>query len=99
MTKKQEIVSIQQEGDCVVFNFVSSWYQEDIMSLSTKIFESLPTIKIIEKIEGADRVNIRFLWLEKYCFSLNFDYYSQSCWVEGEDDSSKMQLNKLTIGC
>ena len=96
MLVKQMITSIQQENGSIIFHFSCYWYQEDIEILSNKIFDNLPEVTIIENIEGADRVNIRFLWQGKYYYSLNFDYYSQSIWIEGEDETSNTELKALT---
>jgi len=92
---KQVIASIQLGDEQIVFHFIEFWYQEDIGSLSAKVLAYLSQVRILETIQGADRENIRFTWQMKYYFSLNFDCYSQSCWLEGEDDVSKEQLKQL----
>jgi hypothetical protein len=94
-TTQQSVASIQQSDNCVTFKFLCFWYQEDIEFLKAKVFDNLPVITVLEVIEGADRVNIRFVWQNKSYFSLNFDCYSQSCWIEGEDVVSTQQLGSL----
>ncbi|MBU2895009.1 DUF3630 family protein [Colwellia sp. D2M02] len=71
----------------LLFSYQKQWFQEDIETLSTDVFSKLAEFTIIEKIQGADRENIRFSW-EKRHFILNFDCYSQSCWIEGGDQQS-----------
>ncbi|MFT5756009.1 MAG: hypothetical protein ACI9LM_000721 [Alteromonadaceae bacterium] len=63
------------------------WYQEDVDELMTKVFQALGEVNIIENMQGADRTNIRFNYKTRH-FSLNFECYSQSCWVEPEDELS-----------
>jgi len=92
---KQVIASIQLGDEQIVFHFIEFWYQEDIGSLSVKVLAYLSQVRILETIQGADRENIRFTWQMKYYFSLNFDCYSQSCWLEGEDEESNKQLKHL----
>jgi hypothetical protein len=53
-------------------------------------------VVIQDKIIGADRENIRFSWKDCY-FVLNFDYYSQSCWIEGQDSASTQELATLHL--
>lgn len=92
---KQAIKSLQLRKAHIVFHFACFWYQDDIESLAGKILTNSPHVRIVESIQGADRENIRFVWHEKYYFTLNFDCYSQSCWVEGEDEISNQQLKDL----
>lgn len=94
-TSKQALASIQLINEQVAFIFVEYWYQEDIDSLSAKVLAYLLQAKVLETVKGADRENVRFIWQMKYHFSLNFDCYSQSCWLEGEDEVSKLQLEQL----
>ena len=97
MKAKQAIESIQLGSDHIAFLFACFWYHEDVELLSGKIFNSLSSIRVLEVIEGADRCNTRFVWQEQYYFSLSFDCYSQSCWLEGEDEVSNEQLKRLNI--
>jgi hypothetical protein len=91
----QAIAAIKYEQGYIVFYFHSFWYQEEIKFLSEQLLSSLSTIQLLETIAGADRENIRFIWQINYYFSLNFDCYSQSCWLEGEDEKSHEQLVRL----
>ena len=99
VNSKQVLTSFQLERGHVSFTFSGFWYQEDITRLSEQVFISLPQVNIVETISGADRENIRLSWQGIYHFSLNFDYYSQSCWLEGEDETSNEKLENLKCAC
>lgn len=71
------------------------WHQEDVKSFYESLFSLVENIVIKEVISGADRENIRFLWQQRYDFVLNFDCYSQSCWLEAENEFSERQLLAL----
>ncbi len=92
-THHVNIHSVKLGDNCVEIYFEPVWYQEDIKSLQQVIFLSLDNVRIQEKISGADRENIRFVWQEQHYFILNFDCYSQSCWLEGQDEQSSDYLS------
>lgn len=86
-------------------NFSHNWYQEDISDLATSIIDTLKTVLIIEKTTGADREYYRLQWQDEY-FYLNFEYYSQSCWIEHEITPKisllthmQQQLSPATVNC
>ena len=89
------IVSIEHRSDHLVVFYSNEWYQEDIEYLYFQLFSSLKNWNIQERILGADRECFRFSWQDSYHFTLNFDYYSQSCWIEGVDDKSISQIMSL----
>jgi len=80
--------------DHLNINFKEEWYQEEISALIELIISPIMPIVIQEKSMGADRENIRFCWDAHY-FVLNFDYYSQSSWIEGQDQASTDYLTIL----
>ncbi|TMM45624.1 DUF3630 family protein [Colwellia ponticola] len=90
----QYVKSLTYEVSYLSVIFKNEWCQEDISVLTTLLFHNINVISIQEKIIGADRENIRFSW-ENYAFVLSFDCYSQSCWIEGQDDTSTAQLKVL----
>jgi len=96
---QQAIASMQLENSHIAFYFACFWYQEDIEQLTESILTNLSKIQVLETIQGADRENVRFHWHEKFYFVLNFDCYSQSCWLEGEDEKSIEQLKHLMTEC
>jgi hypothetical protein len=87
----QTIESVKKLPDILTISFQNVWFQEDIELLTKLVFTPLVTVNIQEKILGADRENIRFIW-QDHCFILNFDCYSQSCWLEGQDSQSSQFL-------
>lgn len=85
----QQLITAITNDNIIDIRFKAMWYQEDIPQLATLIFAKLPNVNIIEKQLGADRETYRLNFDTNYLI-LNFDYYSQSCWLEPEsvnDDS------------
>ncbi|WP_246129131.1 DUF3630 family protein [Colwellia demingiae] len=96
VTTPQSLESLTYQVDHLNVTFIKDWYQENIATLIDLLFLPIMPVTIQEKIIGADRENIRFRWENNY-FVLNFDYYSQSCWIEGQDSSSTEQLPTLHL--
>ena len=92
---KLAITSVKIESQHVGISFDDIWYQEDIDVIQQSLLTIVKETKVVEKILGADRENIRFIWKNQYHFVLNFDCYSQSCWLEAEDDLSSKNLLSL----
>jgi hypothetical protein len=92
---KHEINSVSLEAKLIGISFDTFWYQEDIDVLQQYILRIIGKTKLVENILGADRVNIRFVWKNDYNFVLNFDCYSQSCWLESENELSYAGLSPL----
>jgi hypothetical protein len=90
----QDIKLIENTPEYLNITFTFSWYQEDIYDLIKLIFKPIMPLNIQESILGADRENIRFKW-HQYYFVVNFECYSQSCWIEGQDEQSKAYLLTL----
>ena len=86
----QKVISAMTTDNIIDVRFSESWYQEDIAALSTLIFSLLPDVIVIEKQLGADRETYR-LNIENNYVVLNFDYYSQSCWLEPESERDNLQ--------
>lgn len=99
------ITSIKLDTQHIIIDVDDFWYQEDIDIIQKNIFSFLVNTNVLENIIGADRQNIRFSWQTQYNFILNFDCYSQSCWLEAENELSKGQLPnlmnelKIILGC
>lgn len=96
LTALQSLESLTYQIDHLNVTFKHQWYQENIEALIALLFLPIIPVAIQEKIIGADRENIRFSWDDCY-FVLNFDYYSQSCWIEGQDSASTEQLATLHL--
>ncbi len=93
-SSEKNIKTVVKFSELLTISFDDNWFQEDIETLIELVFKPLMPVNIQEKILGADRENIRFTWRQHY-FILNFDYYSQSCWIEGQDDKSNEHLDAL----
>lgn len=93
-TTLQSLQSLTYQIDHLNVAFKNNWYQDNITALIDLLFLPILPVIIQERIIGADRENIRFSWGDCY-FVLNFDCYSQSCWVEGQDSASTQQLTTL----
>ena len=76
--------------------FVESWFQEEIDMLVGIVMARMIGSGIIEHLQGADRESIRFNW-DGHFFVLNFEYYSQSCWIESESSQGQHLLTTLQI--
>lgn len=85
---------VENKGDFIQISFTKSWAQEDITQMVDHVLLSVSQIQIQEKNIGADREDVRFSWQGSY-FILNFDCYSQSCWIEGQDSASTENLTSL----
>jgi hypothetical protein len=69
-------------------SFTNDWYQENIINLAELVFEKLDHCQTIERVSGADKEYYRFMWSE-HRFIVNFECYSQSCWIENEVEISE----------
>jgi hypothetical protein len=96
LTASQSIESLTYQDDYLNVKFNNDWYQDNISQLIELLFPPINPIIIQEKIIGADRENIRFSWNDCY-FVLNFEYYSQSCWIEGQNNNSLQPLMDLHL--
>lgn len=96
LTASQSLESLTYQEDYLNVKFKNDWYQDDISHLIELLFFPIKPVSIQEKIIGADRENIRFSWNDCY-FVLNFEYYSQSCWIEGQDSENIQQLMDLHL--
>ena len=84
MHSKIQLASIYTiNKNSLQINFIDRWHQEDIKSLTSFILNHLKAHHVIEVISGADREYCRFEWQKDY-FVLNFECYSESCWIENE---------------
>lgn len=85
---------IENNHKYIDIRFSTDWYQENINDLIELLFDPIMPLNIQESIIGADRVNVRFEW-QQHHFVVNFEFYSQSCWIEGQDELSKQYLLTL----
>ncbi len=87
-----QTVNLIDEKITILFN--QNWFQEDITILSPLLLDNISNHQIVERIQGADRESIRFRWQDAD-FILNFDFYSQSCWICPQDRVSILKILPL----
>lgn len=63
--------------------FQQDFDYDDVDTLAECVMSKFTDYKVIEVIPGADRMNYRIYWANNN-FVLNFEVYSQSCWLEVE---------------
>ncbi len=88
------VQSINFADEQIAILFDQNWFQEDIIMLRQLLLSKIPDHQVKEVILGADRENIRFLWVSAE-FVLNFDFYSQSCWICAQDEISTPKIQSL----
>jgi len=82
------------DNNVVIITWQQHWYQEEIDNLVSVIFHNVESTKIIESVIGADRHCCRFNYRTGH-YVLNFEYYSQSCWIEAEDELSNVFISTI----
>ena len=65
------------------FSFEQMFEEENYLQFTQAITDKWLNTRIIEHVLGADRVNIRIEY-KGLIYVLNFEFYSQSCWLESE---------------
>lgn len=91
----QQLINVKPIENTILLTFNDYFEQEDLIALNKKIFSGIPTVKILELIEGADRLTCRFHWENSY-FYCHFEVNSQSCWIEAEDIISQNEIARIT---
>ncbi len=82
------------EEELIIISVHVQWYQEDTKKLADEILTALHDAKENDTMSGADRATVRFNWQGGY-FLLNFECYSQSCWISPEDMTSQHLLSLM----
>lgn len=87
--------AVLQGDDHLDIRFNRDFDEEDFECLTQLVLAQLAQVTILEKIPGADRHNVRFraqVAQEYGYFIVNFEVYSQSCWLEAESDGEQVLL-------
>lgn len=89
----QQLINTEFNEQSLTITFAQEWQQEDIAWLLKLINQTLHNVQTIEHIVGADREAYRQQWQNNH-FIVNFDVYSQSCWLEMEiaAESEKLKV-------
>lgn len=79
------------DNELITLSYEEPWHQEDIQLLINLLLPALGINEAKETIEGADRVNAR-IEFQQAILVINFEVYSQSCWIEAEQNQYQTQL-------
>lgn len=71
-----------------------SWQREAVLALTDSFFQSLPLTKLIEIVEGADRMSARFSYQQQE-FILHIECTCESIWIEAFSVCNESQLGML----
>ncbi|TLU64605.1 DUF3630 family protein [Thalassotalea litorea] len=82
------------EDNIIQFRFAKMWGQEDIKQLLPLVLDKIADHQILEHVIGADREYLRFSYRGLY-FMLQFESYSNACWIEAEDQFSQPGISTL----
>ncbi|MFD2165673.1 DUF3630 family protein [Thalassotalea euphylliae] len=74
---------VKQREHCIDIRLAQSFDEDDVESIAESLIQRHLDARTIENISGADRFNARFI-LNSSTFVLNFEIYSQSCWIDIE---------------
>jgi hypothetical protein len=88
------IQSFNLTDEIITICFEQDWFQDEISELRQLLLNKIPNHEVKEIIHGADRENIRFKW-QNTVFIMNFDYYSQSCWLNAQDEIGTSKIQPL----
>ena len=94
MNIKSAIKSVEFNNESISILFHNVWSQEQISTVVPLIFNALVNVETLELQHGADCGLIRLKW-NNTIFILQFDCYSQSCWIDVESFIDIEQLRKL----
>ncbi|MDG1753263.1 MAG: DUF3630 family protein [Thalassotalea sp.] len=70
------------------------WSQDELPLMINQYFQQYPNLKKIEWSQGADLEAVRFKW-QHHDFSLNFECYGQSIWLECPEHNGSVLLASL----
>ena len=71
-----------------------NWSQDDLPNIIEHYFQQYTLFDKIEWSKGADLESVRFKW-QQHDFSINFECYSQSVWLECPEHNGAELLTAL----
>lgn len=94
-----KIAALEQQQRLLLITFDHEWDQDDIAQLSDIVLQQLnheaaQDLHVIEHVKGADREYFRIRFQQDYLI-LQFESYSNSCWIEPEDQLEIQTLNVI----
>ncbi|TKB45578.1 DUF3630 family protein [Thalassotalea mangrovi] len=82
------------EDNIILIRFNQEWQLDDIEHLIVLVMDKIAGAQVLEHVIGADREYLRFTCNGLY-FLLQFESYSNSCWIEAEDEFSQPGISAL----
>ncbi len=82
------------DNSTITIRFNKPWDYEQIPELIKIIMAATDNVHVIEKTSGADRQYLRFEWC-KHIYLLHFESYSQSSWIEAENELGRALISEL----
>lgn len=70
------------------------WQREQLLTLIDDLFQLIPALNLVETIEGADRMTVRFCHFDDEFF-LNIECYCESIWIEKNGSVSENSMKRL----
>jgi len=89
MSNKQTFICESLVDSVITLSYQQDWSQDELDLLITQFFLQYSCFEQGERVLGADREVVYFLW-QDYRFSLNFECYSESIWMEALASSSTL---------
>lgn len=90
-------VLYEKTEQSILLTITPEFDYDDIEQIAAICWQAISGAEVVEEIPGADRINYRFRYNQHY-FVLNFEVYSQSCWIEVEAGSAHPALEVLLAG-
>lgn len=91
---KTVLLSSEKHEDILFIEIDQYWFFEDIKTMTEYLFSLIDDIKTTEVMTGADRKSVRFMWRKAHCI-IHFECYSQSCWIEAQENNNECLLLNL----
>ncbi len=78
----------------IILNLQYNWSQDNVPELVEHFFKQYQVLDNVEWLRGADLDAIRFKW-QRYDFTLHFERYGQSIWIDCSEIKSVTLLAEL----
>ena len=82
------------DGAIIQIALNCDWPQESTAKIAKLVVTQANGAAEFEHILGADRESFRIQWRQQF-FSLHFECYSQSCWLEADEAASQELIYEL----
>lgn len=82
------------QEDTLLINIAPEFTQDDCSQLTDTILARWSNASLVEIVEGADRYCARVKY-NNGIYLLNFEIYSQSCWLEAESPENIHTISQI----